>query len=269
MDYTLSTFLPECSLSQEPKTRQEIEKNIGMEPSGTSMPLLMHLINSVKNGAAAKAPLSNNLVDPIEPNKEEKPDTENLLWDNNNMDIKQQLEDQDAKKSPGMASPAESASKLSSLDGLPSLGQKKSSLEPLDFNPKESPKADHFGESIDREKKSLNEVDKKLKEFENDGLKMEMDRDSPDRDALRFGSEEAKPKPAGGLDDYEDDFEDDIEEDLPVEDFDPAESPDKNPEFHESGMSGSQSMGMDPSVQSLDVEDYDHIEKAMINSPYK
>mmetsp|Transcript_30881 Transcript_30881/g.30429 ORF Transcript_30881/g.30429 Transcript_30881/m.30429 type:complete len:83 (+) Transcript_30881:205-453(+) len=67
MDYTLSTFLPECSLSQEPKTRQEIEKNIGMEPSGTSMPLLMHLINSVKNGAAAKAPLSNNLVDPIEP----------------------------------------------------------------------------------------------------------------------------------------------------------------------------------------------------------
>lgn len=32
MDYTLSTFLPECSLSQEPKTRQELEDKIGLQP---------------------------------------------------------------------------------------------------------------------------------------------------------------------------------------------------------------------------------------------
>ncbi len=268
MDYTLSTFLPECSLSQEPKSRQEIEKNVGMEPSSTSMPLLMHLINNMKNGGAAKAPANNNLIDPVESKVEEKPVTDNLLWDNNNMDIKQQLEEKEVKQSPMMKSP-EDSSKLSSLEGLPSLGgPKKSSLEPLDFNPKESPKEEKFGESVDREKKNLDEVDKKLKEFESDGLKMEMAGDSPDRNALNFGAKDPKPKATGGIDDYEDDFED-IEEDLPVEDFDPAESHDKNPEFVESGMSGSQSMGMDPSVQSLDVEDYDHIERAVVNSPFK
>jgi hypothetical protein len=30
MDYTLSTFLPECSLSQEPRTRAEIEKRLNI-----------------------------------------------------------------------------------------------------------------------------------------------------------------------------------------------------------------------------------------------
>ncbi len=239
-----------------------------MEPSSTSMPLLMHLINNMKNGGAAKAPANNNLIDPVESKVEEKPVTDNLLWDNNNMDIKQQLEEKEVKQSPMMKSP-EDSSKLSSLEGLPSLGgPKKSSLEPLDFNPKESPKEEKFGESVDREKKNLDEVDKKLKEFESDGLKMEMAGDSPDRNALNFGAKDPKPKATGGIDDYEDDFED-IEEDLPVEDFDPAESHDKNPEFVESGMSGSQSMGMDPSVQSLDVEDYDHIERAVVNSPFK
>ena len=44
MDYTLSTFLPECSLSQEPKTRPEKEKRLNMPSCNTSMPLLMILL---------------------------------------------------------------------------------------------------------------------------------------------------------------------------------------------------------------------------------
>ena len=56
MDYTLSTFLPECSLSQEPKTRNEIENQVGLDPTDTSMPLLMHLIVSFMKGVKTKLP---------------------------------------------------------------------------------------------------------------------------------------------------------------------------------------------------------------------
>ena len=241
-----------------------------MDSCGTSMPLLMHLINSVKNNGSNKAPINNNFVEPTEVEKKEDiPSTDDLLWENKNVDIKQQLDENLNKNSPNVKSPSEGGSQLSSLNDLPSLSQKKTNLVPLDFNPKESPKEERFGESVDQEKKNLDEVDKKLKEFENDGLKMEMDRSSPDKDAMNFEEKDPKPKISDGLEDYNDDFEDDIEEDLPVEDFDPQESKDKNLEFGESGVSASQSMGMDPSVQSLDIEEYDHIEQAIINSPFK
>ena len=272
MDYTLSTFLPECSLSQEPKTRQEIEQKVGLNACSTSMPLLMHLINNVKNNAGGAAPAQkNNFVEPKEEEKkEERPATDNLLWENKNMDIKQQLDDNSNKnKSASAKSPNEEGSALSSLNDLPSLNNKRGGLEPLDFNPRESPKQEKLGDSVDKEKKNLDEVDKKLKEFENDELRMEMDRASPDKKAEKFGQKDAKPKVSDGLEDYENDEFEDIEEDLPVEDYDAADPKDKNPEFGESGMSGSQSMGMDPSVQSLDKEDYDHIEQAVINSPFK
>lgn len=260
MDYTLSTFLPECSLSQEPKTRQEIEQKVGLDNCNTSMPLLMHLINAVKNGAASgRSPQVNNLVSENKPEpKEEKPEIEGSLWENKNMDLKGQL-DSNAKKTP--PSQEKPGNKLSPLGDLPPLTQKKG-LEPLDFNPKED-----LSDSVDREKKNLSEVDKKLKQFESDSMKMEMDRASPDTKAQKFGTKNRVNKPAA--DDYDDDFEDDIVEDLPVEDFEASEKKDKNPEFGESGMSGSQSMGMDPSVQSLDVEEYDYVEKAIINSPFK
>ena len=262
MDYTLSTFLPECSLSQEPKSRQEIEKNVGLNNCNTSMPLLMHLINHAKNGAAGggNAPKVNNLMSESQPEpKEEKPEIEGSLWDSKNTDLKGQL-DSNSKKSP--PSQEKGGNKLSPLGDLPPLTQKKGGLEPLDFNPKED-----LSDSVDKEKKNLSEVDKKLKEFENDTMKVEMDRASPDTKAQKFGSKGRDAKPVA--DDYEDDFEDDIAEDLPVEDFEASEKKDKNPEFGESGMSGSQSMGMDPSVNSLDVEEYDYVEKAVINSPYK
>lgn len=265
MDYTLSTFLPECSLSQEPKTRQEIEKRLNMSPSSTSMPLLMHIINAVKNGVA-KAPQTNNFVSPIptEP-KNDKPLKEDMLWENKNMDIKSHLAEdtkKDKEKSPGNQN-----SNLSNLGELPPLTKKKGGLEPLNFNPKETKEEDKFSESVDKEKKSLDEVDKKLKEFEN-GMKMEIAKPSPDKKSHKFGGKNTKPK-TDDFADYEDDFEDDIDEDLPVEDFDMNDHKDKNPEFTESGVSASQSYGMDPSVTSLDIEGYDHVEQAIINSPYK
>ena len=87
MDYTLSTFLPECSLSQEPKTRQELEDKIGLQPWNTSMPLLMHLILSFQKGVTSAkagspaAPKTNNLVDDSD-SKLSRPNTDELLWDN-------------------------------------------------------------------------------------------------------------------------------------------------------------------------------------------
>jgi hypothetical protein len=56
MDYTLSTFLPECSLSNEPRSRPEIENKIGMPPADSSMPLLMHLILSFMKGVRTTLP---------------------------------------------------------------------------------------------------------------------------------------------------------------------------------------------------------------------
>ena len=90
---------------------------------------------------------------------------------------------------------------------------------------------------------------------------------SPDKKSHKFGDKTKKK--VADFDDYEDDFEDDIVEDLPVEDYDASETKDKNPEFTESGVSASQSYGMDPSVTSLDIEGYDHVEQAILNSPYK
>jgi hypothetical protein len=261
MDYTLSTFLPECSLSQEPKTRGEIENRVGLNSCNTSMPLLMHLINAVKNGAQKPAAMSNNFVSDTESDKKEsRQDSDDLLWKDTAVNMHN-------KKSPDQNKSQSPDSNLTSLNNLPPLTQKKSGLEPLEFNPKEEIE-DQFSNSIDKEKKSLEEVDKKLKEFENSNMNLEVNRVSPESKVMeKYGGKVNKPRTSGGLDEYDDDFEDDIAEDLPVEDFDTGV--DKNPEFGESGVSGSQSMGMDPSVNSLDIEEYDHVERAVINSPYK
>jgi hypothetical protein len=65
--------------------------------------------------------------------------------------------------------------------------------------------------------------------------------------------------------DFEDDFEDDIEEELPSDkEFEESENWANNPNkiFSESGgVTASQSMGVDPSVDSLALEEYDHIEE--------
>lgn len=66
--------------------------------------------------------------------------------------------------------------------------------------------------------------------------------------------------------DYDDDFdEDDIEEMLPVEDIDDNDDHHDNKMFTESGnaFTGSQSMGLDPSVNTLAMDEYDHVEEVV------
>ena len=257
MDYTLSTFLPECSLSQEPKTRQEIEGKIGLPSCNTSMPLLMHLINMAKN-KEVKAPVQNNFMASPDPEKAKSKSPPAVSEKSKNLDLKPQLEE--TKKANENTKPN---SNLSDLNNLPPLTQKKG-LQPLDFNPKED---DKEGDNVEKEKKKLEEVDKKMKQFEKGGMKVEMDRQSPDKVASKFSSKVHRDHDIE--DDYVDDWHKSDLDSIPESPnaMDHLDDKDKNPEFTESGVS--QSMGMDPSVNSLDIEDYDHIEKAIISSPYK
>jgi FGFR1 oncogene partner len=71
-----------------------------------------------------------------------------------------------------------------------------------------------------------------------------------------------KPKETYKDNTYEDDFgDDDIEESLPDNDMDH----DDDNNFGESGnaFTGSQSMGMDPSVNTLAMDEYDHVEEVV------
>lgn len=272
MDYTLSTFLPECSLSQEPKSRPELEEKLGVTQSNSSMPLLMNLILNFQKGVTSSkagspsGPKVNNLVDESS-SKKEKPDIDEQLWDssgNNNKDLKpymnaekENTSTQEQAKKPIPEPTSSDKNSLSALGDLPSLSGKKGGLQPLDFNPKEEDKHD---DSVEGEKKKLDDIDKKLKEFGSDSMQIEVPKASPEKPK--------KPAPAKVEDDYEDDFEDDIVEDLPVEDFDVDDHKEKD-NLAESGVSASQSMGMDPSVTSLDIEGYDYVEQAVVNSPYK
>ena len=96
---------------------------------------------------------------------------------------------------------------------------------------------------------------------------MQINKPSPEKKSQNFGDKGKKK--VTNFDDYDDDFEDDIVEDLLVEDFDVNKPKDKIPEFTESGVSASQSYGMNPSVTSLDIEGYDPVEQSIISSPYK
>ena len=74
----------------------------------------------------------------------------------------------------------------------------------------------------------------------------------------------SKEKSSNDLDNYDDDFDDDIEEDLPPEqnEFDEADLNARSGNVAGSGhgITVSQSLGVDPSVDSLALEDYDHVE---------
>ena len=53
MKHSLYVFVPEMSLPDFPKGKNEIEREIGMSDRDTSKPLLLRLIEQVKFGAAA------------------------------------------------------------------------------------------------------------------------------------------------------------------------------------------------------------------------
>jgi hypothetical protein len=201
-----------------------------------------------------KPPVQNNFITSPDPEKAKSKSPPAFSDKAKNLDLKPQLEE--TKKSSENDS-SKHNSNLSDLNNLPPLTQKKG-LQPLDFNPKEEKQ----GESVEKEKRNLEEVDRKMKQFEKGGMKMEMDRQSPDKVATKFSSKVDRNNEIE--DDYVDDFESIPESPNAM---DPLDDKERNPEFVESGIS--QSMGIDPSVNSLDIEDYDHIEKAIINSPYK
>ena len=105
----------------------------------------------------------------------------------------------------------------------------------LDFNKEKANKYSHNKDDLDYLKKPVED------EKSNQKLSKKKEQDSNE---------------------YDDDFDDeDIEELLPVEDID-AEDPNK---FEESGnaFTGSQSMGLDPSVNTLAMDDYDHVEEVV------
>ena len=147
------------------------------------------------------------------------------------------LEVEEEVKSKPVASPEppakeKAAAPPSQDDALSKMvPMKKKGLEPL-TSPDSKPPAHLAPLNAEKEKKQIAEVDKELKKIEE--------------------------KKETSLD-YADDFDEEIPEDLPEEDqFE--ESADK--EGH--GASNSQSMGMDPSVTSLDIEGYDHIEEVQL-----
>ena len=130
-------------------------------------------------------------------------------------------------------------------------GQKEEeSKRPIQTSPKEEEKASKYSSNTGMTKKSEPQKEKEHKS--NLGRQDDKPKTSP----------KEKSGKKDDFNDYEDDFEDDdIEEMLPVED---QEDQDNENKFTESGQfTGSQSMGMDPSVNTLAMDEYDHVEEVI------
>ena len=80
----------------------------------------------------------------------------------------------------------------------------------------------------------------------------------PDKSGSKYTNKQSE------VNDFADDF-DDIEEMLPDNNDDRQADDDADKMFSESGnaFTGSQSMGMDPSVNTLAMDEYDHVEEVM------
>ena len=107
-----------------------------------------------------------------------------------------------------------------------------------------------------------------MNQEESEGYKAEIDKEggrpsisesSPGNPKSSERTKKGKSSRKGDGDDYDDDFEEEIEEDLPEDDLDGSgENFNKVGESH--GITVSQSLGIDPSVDSLALEEYDHVE---------
>ena len=141
---------------------------------------------------------------------------------------------------------------------------------PADSTDKHLAKANNLLAELDREEKS--------------GFNLRESHDDDDFDMGMSGKKDSSMKgKAGGLggminlnggnskesdnigDNYDDDFDDDIEEDLPEQNDPLMDDADLNARSANVAGSGqgitvSQSLGVDPSVDSLALEDYDHVE---------
>ena len=84
---------------------------------------------------------------------------------------------------------------------------------------------------------------------------------NPDKNKNQYSRDNSK-REDDIIDTYGDDFEEEIEEDIPEVDhlLESNDNPHKNITERAGGITVSQSLGVDPSVDSLALEDYDHIE---------
>ncbi len=231
LDYSLAIFKPETNLTGK-SDKSSLAERAGISQVDGNQPLLLQMLTAYNSGAK------------------------------------------------GTASDFGSASK-----GAGFVNSDVKKIEPLSFKglPEEqkaskgAPTTDNTHSHLAKANNLLAELDREEKSGFNLGQSQEDDFDM-NKSGKKSGS-----KKAGGLggmnlnggiskdsdnigDNYHDDFDDDIEEDLPVDQHDPLmDDADLNARSANVAGSGqgitvSQSLGVDPSVDSLALEDYDHVE---------
>ena len=255
----------------EPRRREDIEQRVGLPAADTSMPLLMNLLLAFRNASPGrKSEGAQNLfgsdlqkgAEPLMPHemdaktgglfeerKEEKKTLKPLMNPpaaQTTTPTNQEKESEEMKGGAGL---------LGDLPPLTKVGGKASgpsALEIIDI-PEEKAPAGRFGglsETNEREKQNIEEIEKKLKEIENKGMVAEVQRAPVKKDE----EEESDIK-----EEYEQDFEE-IEEDLPSEKLEESENFKEANRGNNPTITMSGSLGVDPSVDSIALEEYDHVE---------
>lgn len=150
----------------------------------------------------------------------------------------------------GASSPAPRGPSLIEAPSYQLPEQKKTFKSGVDSTEKNLAKADDLLREMDREEK---------RGFNLAGRKKSLGDDLNSR--VNFNNNKVADKDSDeNIDDkYEDDFSDDIEEDLP-EDNQPDPVDEAADSRNNVAITVSQSLGVDPSVDSLALEDYDHVE---------
>eukprot|EP00742_Colponemidia_sp_Colp-10_P007158 GILJ01007687.1.p1 GENE.GILJ01007687.1~~GILJ01007687.1.p1 ORF type:complete len:384 (+),score=71.77 GILJ01007687.1:23-1153(+) len=293
LDYSLSVFLPESNLTPNPKEADGLASDIGLpKPSLRTQPLLLELISMLQsNGmpAAAKAtsPLTSTATAPPATSPKTSP-TQSAASTSVPVPLTTPTATASAPPpaaatsstvspsnatasdtvSSSIASPLTSLpapipkSKLEPLASLPPL-KGKSALPPL-TNPAAGAKKPTFDVDVsesEAERKKLAEIEKKIAEIEKKDA----------TGSLKLIREVKTPSTAMDSQDHYDDQEDfendsDIEEEIEFEQsLESSEGPSSphggrmQQSLSTSGINDS--MGIDQSVDSLALEEYDHIEQ--------
>lgn len=198
LDYSLSIFIPEANLKQDPVDRNTLVTKADLDRPSDREPLLVQLLKERKSGSGPSRSSVNRPAEP-KPSKDESKTTSNK--------------------------PSSSPS----------------------TKPATKPAA------------SPEQKENKASKYSNQGLVKKSNEDDQ-----KSAHDKGKKDDPLDFNDYDDDFgdDDDIDELLPDGDKD-LDNDDNR--FTESGnaFTGSQSMGMDPSVNTLAMDDYDYVEEVM------
>lgn len=224
LDYTLAIFMPEVNLSQQNAlSKDELSKKVGLSSASSQKPLMAQLVEGFlanEGPSGSSAPAS--LKEPKKDVKKEEVKSTSVVDK-----FDSQFDFHEEKKAQPETIKA----------GQKAAGQ--------------PAKKDETQTHLDRANRILEEQ----KREEKSGYRAEIP---------SFQDKQKAKKEDDIIDTYGDDFEEEIEEDLP-EDNHLGESNDnvnahKNITESLGGITVSQSLGVDPSVDSLALEDYDHIE---------